>query len=43
VALLLDKYGIQRVRPLVGGLQGWIDRGYPLAMLPTEDSTSVAA
>jgi membrane protein DedA with SNARE-associated domain/rhodanese-related sulfurtransferase len=30
VALELRRLGIQRVRPLRGGLQGWKDAGYPL-------------
>jgi rhodanese-related sulfurtransferase len=30
VALLLKKQGIQRIRPLEGGLAGWRERGYPL-------------
>jgi rhodanese-related sulfurtransferase len=30
-ALRLKNRGIERVRPLEGGLQGWRDRGYPLA------------
>jgi len=30
VALLLRKKGIERVRPLQGGLDAWRDRGYPV-------------
>lgn len=30
IALELRRMGIQRVRPLRGGLQGWKDAGYPL-------------
>jgi rhodanese-related sulfurtransferase len=30
VALLLAKRGITRVRPLLGGLDGWRDAGFPL-------------
>jgi rhodanese-related sulfurtransferase len=30
VALELRRLGIQRVRPLRGGLQGWKDCGYPV-------------
>jgi rhodanese-related sulfurtransferase len=30
VALLLKQKGITRVRPLLGGLSGWRERGYPL-------------
>jgi len=31
VALLLRKQGIQRIRPLQGGLDAWREQGYPLA------------
>ena len=30
VAMELRRMGVQRVRPLRGGLQGWKDAGYPL-------------
>jgi len=30
VALLLRKQGIQRIRPLLGGLDAWRDQGYPM-------------
>jgi len=30
VALLLRKNGIKRIRPLLGGLDAWRQRGYPL-------------
>jgi rhodanese-related sulfurtransferase len=30
VALLLRQRGLTRVRPLLGGLEGWRSRGYPL-------------
>jgi rhodanese-related sulfurtransferase len=30
VALLLKKRGITQVRPLLGGLDAWIERGYPV-------------
>jgi 3-mercaptopyruvate sulfurtransferase SseA len=33
VALLLRKRGIQRIRPLQGGLEAWRERGYPLTTL----------
>jgi 3-mercaptopyruvate sulfurtransferase SseA len=36
VALLLRKNGIQRIRPLHGGLDAWRQRGYPL------DTTTLA-
>jgi len=29
VALALKRQGITDVRPLAGGLQGWLERGYP--------------
>jgi rhodanese-related sulfurtransferase len=33
VALLLKKQGIQRIRPLQGGLNAWRERGYPLVTI----------
>jgi rhodanese-related sulfurtransferase len=33
VALLLRRKGIHRIRPLLGGLDAWRDRGYPLVTL----------
>jgi 3-mercaptopyruvate sulfurtransferase SseA len=33
VALLLRNRGIQRIRPLQGGLEAWRERGYPLTTL----------
>jgi rhodanese-related sulfurtransferase len=30
VALLLKRHGITRVRPLEGGLDAWVERGFPL-------------
>jgi 3-mercaptopyruvate sulfurtransferase SseA len=30
VALLLRNRGILQVRPLLGGLDGWVQRNYPL-------------
>jgi membrane protein DedA with SNARE-associated domain/rhodanese-related sulfurtransferase len=35
VALELRRMGVQRVRPLRGGLQGWKDAGYPLDAVAT--------
>ena len=29
MALLLQKRGVARIRPLAGGLQAWLDRGFP--------------
>jgi rhodanese-related sulfurtransferase len=37
VALLLRKNGITRIRPLLGGLDAWRERGYPM------DTTTLAA
>jgi rhodanese-related sulfurtransferase len=34
VALLLTRRGITRVRPLLGGLDGWREAGLPLAPIP---------
>ncbi len=31
VALLLGKKGIRHVHPLAGGLQGWLDQGFPVS------------
>jgi rhodanese-related sulfurtransferase len=36
VALLLWKRGVNRIRPLAGGYQGWLDRGYPVEPLLVE-------
>jgi rhodanese-related sulfurtransferase len=33
VALLLRERGIERVRPLAGGLRAWCERGYPMVQL----------
>jgi 3-mercaptopyruvate sulfurtransferase SseA len=30
VALLLRRQGIQRIRPLQGGLDAWREHGYPM-------------
>lgn len=30
MALALKRQGITNVRPLAGGLQGWLERGYPV-------------
>jgi len=30
VALALKRQGITDVRPLAGGLEGWLERGYPV-------------
>lgn len=38
MALLLRKKGIERVRPLEGGLDAWRDRGYPIVTAEEADS-----
>lgn len=30
MALLLKRHGIDRVRPLAGGFDAWVDAGYPI-------------
>jgi rhodanese-related sulfurtransferase len=35
VALTLKNHGIHRVRPLDGGLEAWVARGYPVEMIVT--------
>ena len=30
MALALKRQGITKVRPLAGGLQGWLELGYPV-------------
>jgi rhodanese-related sulfurtransferase len=30
VALQLNKLGVTRVRPLLGGFEGWQERGFPV-------------
>jgi 3-mercaptopyruvate sulfurtransferase SseA len=30
VALTLKRFGIERVRPLEGGFDAWVDAGYPM-------------
>jgi len=43
VALLLKRYGIERVRPLAGGYRAWRDLGYPMTDLKptTSEGTRV--
>ena len=38
MALLLKKKGIERVRPLQGGLDAWRERGYPIVNAEEIDS-----
>jgi 3-mercaptopyruvate sulfurtransferase SseA len=35
VALLLRKQGINKIRPLQGGLDAWREQGYPLSTFTT--------
>jgi len=42
VALLLRRRGIERVRPLAGGLYGWRDRGYPTVQIAPVIAPGVA-
>jgi 3-mercaptopyruvate sulfurtransferase SseA len=39
VALLLRKNGIMNIRPLLGGLDAWRERGYPLDTVTIEVET----
>ena len=43
MALLLQRRGIERVRPLAGGFHAWRDRGYPLTALAVETSGGINA
>jgi 3-mercaptopyruvate sulfurtransferase SseA len=38
VALLLRSRGIQRIRPLAGGLQAWRDAGFPVEAADRKES-----
>jgi rhodanese-related sulfurtransferase len=42
VAMELRRLGVNRVRPLRGGLQGWKDAGYPLEAVLVNPQPSVA-
>ncbi|HEY3068346.1 MAG TPA: hypothetical protein VGL09_21355 [Methylomirabilota bacterium] len=43
MALLLRRRGIERVRPLLGGLYGWRDRGYPtIDIMPATRAVGVS-
>jgi 3-mercaptopyruvate sulfurtransferase SseA len=37
VALTLRRLGIERVRPLAGGLEAWIASGYPTESVDAEE------
>jgi membrane protein DedA with SNARE-associated domain/rhodanese-related sulfurtransferase len=43
VALLLRGKGVSQVRPLAGGLQAWIDCGFPIIPNPIESAASNSA
>ena len=43
MALLLIRRGITRVRPLLGGLDGWRDVGFPLEDFRTRVAAQVNA
>jgi rhodanese-related sulfurtransferase len=43
VALILRRRGIERVRPLAGGFQGWRDRGYPVVDLQARRTADLPA
>jgi len=43
VALLLRQRGIERVRPLAGGLDAWREHGYPLESINPEPASAVEA
>ena len=34
MALRLKRHGVLRVRPLLGGLEAWIKREFPVEMVP---------
>jgi 3-mercaptopyruvate sulfurtransferase SseA len=36
VALLLKRQGVQKIRPLAGGLAAWRKMGYPVAVAEVE-------
>jgi len=40
VALLLKQRGITRVRPLQGGLNGWRERGFPIAPFQPDNTST---
>jgi membrane protein DedA with SNARE-associated domain/rhodanese-related sulfurtransferase len=40
MALLLRRKGVQKIRPLQNGLNGWRDLGYPVATTPHEAPTA---
>ncbi|HKU26634.1 MAG TPA: hypothetical protein VJQ54_14250 [Candidatus Sulfotelmatobacter sp.] len=38
MALQLKKQGITRVRPLLGGLDAWVERGYPVEKIAVAET-----
>ncbi len=43
MARKLNRIGITAVRPLAGGLDGWHDRGYPLARVTTPGTAATVS
>jgi hypothetical protein len=41
VALKLKRFGSERVRPLLGGIEAWKDLGFPV--VPLAEATAAAA
>ncbi|MFH1845545.1 MAG: rhodanese-like domain-containing protein, partial [bacterium] len=41
IAHRLKNRGIQRVRPLAGGLDGWLQRGFPLSAPSTPETSDL--
>ena len=42
MALLLKRLGISQVRPLAGGLEAWIERGFATEPLQRDEPTEVS-
>ncbi len=38
---MLIRHGVKRVRPLEGGLDAWLERGYPVDRVEVENSAAV--
>ncbi len=43
MALAIRKMGVVRVRPLLGGFDGWRERGYPLVPIPNASPATLSA
>jgi 3-mercaptopyruvate sulfurtransferase SseA len=43
VALQLKRRGIDRIRPLAGGLEGWRERQFPVDSIPVTTAAAVVA